>query len=114
MPSAAHLAGQSETRDTTTLRAAPRYAPNPWSDNAGDAKHRSQTSRSRASEPITAVSGFGQRVGAEAKTRVGVHYVVNDGGVSPRVKVIHQLGALVAQKTGVFKTSRAFHVINLT
>jgi hypothetical protein len=24
------------------------------------------------------------------------------------------LGALVAQKTGVFKTSRAFHVINLT
>jgi hypothetical protein len=24
------------------------------------------------------------------------------------------LGALIAQKTGVFKTSRAFHVINLT
>ena len=66
------------------------------------------------SEPIAAVSRLGQRVGTKTKTGVRVDDVIDNHRVLPGVKVIHKLSALVAQKTRVFKTSGAFHALNLT
>lgn len=67
------------------------------------------TRRTGCGEAIATIPGFGERVGPEAQSNPGVDDLGDDGFVVPLVEVVHQLGALVAEITGVFKTGRTFH-----
>ena len=70
--------------------------------------------RSRGGEAITAIAGFGQRVGRETNPGVGADDVVDHRFISPTIDVVHQLRAFVAEKLRVLKAPGAFHATNLT
>lgn len=63
-------------------------------------------------ERVPAVACFGQRVGPEAQPNLVGDDVVDDVVVSPRVEVVYELCALVAEEPRVFETDRTLHAPN--
>lgn len=64
-------------------------------------------------ENVTAIARLGQRVGAEAKAHFTSDDFVDDRRIRPFIKVVYQLGALVAQVTSVGESRGSFHITNL-
>ena len=65
--------------------------------------------RARPGQLVAAVAGLDQRVGAEAQAGLGRDDVVDHSRVVPRVEVVDELGALVAEEPGVLEARRSLH-----
>lgn len=58
---------------------------------------------------VPAVAGLCQGVGAEAQAHAFIDNVIDDIFFGPFIEVVHQLCALVAEESSVFKPYGAFH-----
>lgn len=67
------------------------------------------TSLAWTGQGVPPVSGLGQSVGSKTETYFRLHDVVDDFLVFPRVHIVNQLGALIAEEPGVFELGGAFH-----
>lgn len=65
--------------------------------------------RAWTSKEIPPIASLGQGVGSETEPDFGIDDVFDDLFVFPRIQIVNQLGALVAEEPGVFELAGAFH-----
>lgn len=63
----------------------------------------------RRGEGVATISRLGQRVRAEAQPDTALGDLVDHRLIRPLVGVVHELGALVTEKTRVFETTVTGH-----
>ena len=64
--------------------------------------------QTRRRKLVPAVAGLSERVWAKTNSSFGVDDLIDHLHISPLVKVVHQLRALITEKSCVFKLGRTF------
>ena len=67
------------------------------------------TPNTRSGQRITAIACLGKGVRAKAKSSFSFDDLVDHGFLVPFIEVVHELSALVTEKSSVLKANRTFH-----